>query len=97
MQLKGSTVVITGAARRVGRQVATRLAQSGANIVVNYRTSVAEAEEAVSELNSLGVGSLAVQADVSTREGVARMSESLRLERVKWRRFGRDMAIIGYC
>lgn len=30
-------------------------------------------------------------------EGVARMSESLRLERVKWRRFGRDMAIIGYC
>ena len=76
MQLKGSTVVITGAARRVGRQVATRLAESGANIVVNYRTSAAEAEEAVRELNSLGVGSLAVHADVSTRCGVQVLLEA---------------------
>lgn len=70
MQLKGATVVITGGARRVGRHVATRLAESGANIVVNYRTSAAEAAEAVRDFHNLGVGGLAVRADVSTRDGV---------------------------
>ena len=62
--------MITGGARRVGRHVAKRLAERGANIVVNYRTSADEAREAVAEFEAAGVGALAVQADVSTREGV---------------------------
>lgn len=70
MQLKGSTVLITGGARRVGRHVGRRLAERGANIVVNYRTSAAEAQEALTEFEALGVGALAVQADVSTAKGV---------------------------
>ncbi len=70
MHLQGATVVVTGGARRVGRHVAARLAERGANIVVNYRTSAHEAEEAVEEFRGKGVGSLAVPADVSTRAGV---------------------------
>ncbi len=70
MQLSGSTAVITGGARRVGRHVAARLAERGANVVVNYRTSAREAEEAVAEFRRTGVGALAVRADVSTRQGV---------------------------
>jgi pteridine reductase len=70
MELKGATAVITGGARRVGRHVATRLAERGANIVVNYRTSAREADEAVAEFKAMGVGALAVQADVSTLAGV---------------------------
>ena len=70
MKLAGTTAVITGGARRVGRHVAKRLAERGANIVVNYRTSADEAREAVVEFEAVGVGALAVQADVSTRDGV---------------------------
>lgn len=70
MDLQGATVVVTGGAIRVGRHVAGRLAERGANIVVNYRTSAREAEAAVAEFQGQGVGSLAVQADVSTRAGV---------------------------
>ena len=70
MDLQGATVVVTGGAIRVGRHVAGRLAERGANIVVNYRTSAREAEAAVAEFQERGVGSLAVQADVSTRAGV---------------------------
>ena len=70
MDLQGATVVVTGGAIRVGRHVAGRLAERGANIVVNYRTSAREAEAAVAEFQERGVGSLAVQADVSTHAGV---------------------------
>lgn len=70
MDLQGATVVVTGGAIRVGRHVAGRLAERGANIVVNYRTSAREADEAVAEFRGQGVGSLAVQADVSTHAGV---------------------------
>ena len=70
MDLRGATVVVTGGAIRVGRHVAGRLAERGANIVVNYRTSAREAEAAVAEFHRQGVGSLAVQADVSTHAGV---------------------------
>ena len=70
MDLRGATVVVTGGAIRVGRHVAGRLAERGANIVVNYRTSAREAEDAVEEFRGRGVGSLAVQADVSTQAGV---------------------------
>jgi len=70
MDLQGATVVVTGGAIRVGRHVAGRLAERGANIVVNYRTSAREAEGAGAEFRGQGVGSLAVQADVSTHAGV---------------------------
>ena len=76
MDLKGATVVVTGGARRVGRHVATRLAERGANIVVNYRTSAKEARGAVEDFTALGVGALAVQADVSTQAGVERIRDA---------------------
>lgn len=70
MQLAGTTAVVTGGARRVGRHVARRLAERGANIVINYRTSAAEAKELVRELAGTGIRALAVRADVSTAKGV---------------------------
>lgn len=76
MKLDGATVVVTGGARRVGRHVARRMAERGANIVVNYRTSADEAAEAVGELKALGVDALAVQGDVSTYDGVAAVRDA---------------------
>ena len=65
MNLKGKTVVVTGAAKRVGREIALGLARRGANIVVHYNTSAVDARRAVGEIKKLGVDAIAVKANQS--------------------------------
>ena len=54
-QLTGQTVLLTGAAKRLGRAIALALANAGADIAITYRASVDEAEETVAALQALGV------------------------------------------
>lgn len=63
--LKGKCAVITGAARGIGRAIAIKYANLGANIVINYRSSEAEARELEMDLKSYDVEVLVVKADVS--------------------------------
>lgn len=58
-------VLITGAARRLGRDVALHLATQGFDVAVHYRTSLEEALATVEELRSLGVQAAAFKADLS--------------------------------
>lgn len=62
----GKTAVVTGASRGVGRAVAVRLAEGGANVVVNYLQQHAEADETVRLCQEKGVKAIAVQGDVSS-------------------------------
>jgi 3-oxoacyl-[acyl-carrier protein] reductase/pteridine reductase len=71
--LARQVALVTGAAKRIGRSIALRLAKEGADVVVNYATSKTEAEELTSEIQSLGRRSIALQADVSRRADVHRM------------------------
>jgi pteridine reductase len=80
VELAGRTALVTGGALRVGRQISLELARRGANVVVNYRASTGEAFALVKELADLGVGGLAVQADVSLAADVARLSAEARAE-----------------
>lgn len=68
MKIEGKTALITGGAHRVGKAITLTLAQAGANVVVNYYSSEAAAQETVHEAQALGVGALAVQADVGKLE-----------------------------
>jgi 3-oxoacyl-[acyl-carrier protein] reductase len=61
----GKTAVITGASRGVGRATAVRLAEGGANVVVNYLSNHTEAAETVRQCEEKGVGAISVQGDVS--------------------------------
>ena len=61
----GKTAIVTGSSRGVGRATALRLAEGGANVVVNYLSNEAEALETVRACQNKGVESIAVQADVS--------------------------------
>lgn len=60
--LKDKTVVVTGAAKGIGRAIALKFAQEGANIVLNYRSTVPD--ELIKEIEANGVKCLAVKADV---------------------------------
>jgi pteridine reductase len=70
MELAGKTALVTGAAKRVGREIALALARRGANIVVHYRSSAAEARQVVAEIKALGVEALAVRAEQSNARQV---------------------------
>src|SRR5829696_7266699 len=61
----GKTAIVTGSSRGVGRATALRLAEGGANVVVNYLNNEAEAHETVRMCVERGVQSIAVRADVS--------------------------------
>jgi 3-oxoacyl-[acyl-carrier protein] reductase len=62
---KGKTAVVTGSSRGVGRATAVRLAEGGANIVINYLSNEIEARETVKMCEGLGAESFAVAADTS--------------------------------
>lgn len=64
------TAVVTGASRGIGRAIALKLAQDGANVVVNYSGSQAKAEEVVAEIKALGQQAIAVQANVANADEV---------------------------
>jgi NAD(P)-dependent dehydrogenase (short-subunit alcohol dehydrogenase family) len=63
MNLKGKTALVTGSGKRVGREIALGLARHGANIVVHYNSSAADARGVVAEIKALGVDAIAVKAN----------------------------------
>jgi len=63
-RFKDKNVLITGAARRIGRAIARGLADEGANIAVHYNTSKAEALDLCRELESKGVKAWPVSASL---------------------------------
>ena len=58
----GKTVLITGAARRVGRAIAVELHAAGANLLLHYRSAAGEAHALAGELNARRVNSAYCQA-----------------------------------
>jgi NAD(P)-dependent dehydrogenase (short-subunit alcohol dehydrogenase family) len=78
--LEGQVALVTGAAKRIGRSIALRLASDGAAIAVNYHTSAAEAKSLVREMKSAGCRGLAIQADVSRRADVEKMMAKVERE-----------------
>jgi NAD(P)-dependent dehydrogenase (short-subunit alcohol dehydrogenase family) len=63
--LHGKTALVTGAAKRIGREIALALAGAGINVAVHFRQSAKQAEELRAELASNGVTAWLVEADFS--------------------------------
>lgn len=57
--------LITGGSRGIGRATALRLARGGADVAINYVSHEEEAEEVVNEAKRIGVGAIAIRADVA--------------------------------
>lgn len=81
MKLRNRSALVTGGSRGIGRAIALALADEGAAVAVNYRSSSDEAEEVVEQIEKAGGKAVALRADVSDPEEaellVARAREAL--------------------
>jgi NAD(P)-dependent dehydrogenase (short-subunit alcohol dehydrogenase family) len=61
--LNGKVALVTGAAKRVGKAIALKLAEAGMDVAITYNSSEDEAKETVAAIEALGRKSLAIRAD----------------------------------
>lgn len=78
--LSGKTVLVTGAAKRLGRATALAAAKNGADVAITYRESGREARTLVAELAKHGVEALAVRCDVTDEKSVREMVKEVARE-----------------
>ena len=78
--LENQVALVTGAAKRMGRSIALRLAAEGADIAINYESSKPEALQVVEEIKALGRRAIAVQGDVSQRSDVQKLFAAVEAE-----------------
>jgi 3-oxoacyl-[acyl-carrier protein] reductase/pteridine reductase len=78
--LEGKTALVTGGARRIGRQIALTLAAAGADVAITYLRSKVEATQTADALYALGAGALSIECDVHSegqvRAAVTAVAES---------------------
>lgn len=74
MKLAGKVAVITGASRGIGAAIATRLAQDGAAVVLS--ANEAAVEQAAQRIREAGGKAVAVEADVTSADDVARLYDA---------------------
>src|SRR5260370_21868816 len=72
-ELSGRVAIVTGAGRNMGRAIAVALGEAGAEIVVNARSNLKEAEAAAGDIERTGGKALAITADVAEADAVANM------------------------
>jgi NAD(P)-dependent dehydrogenase (short-subunit alcohol dehydrogenase family) len=75
LKLKGKTALVTGASRGIGKAIALALAGEGADVTVNYASSVKEAEKVVEAIKKLGRKSIAIKADVADKAAIDKMMD----------------------
>jgi 3-oxoacyl-[acyl-carrier protein] reductase/pteridine reductase len=68
--LAGKSALVTGGARRIGREIALSLARAGADVAITYLTSQAEAQQTAQEIKSLGCRSMTLECDVRSEASV---------------------------
>src|ERR1700731_157640 len=78
--LSGTTMLVTGAAKRLGRAIALAAAENGADVAITYRESAREARAVVGELAQRGVEALAVRCDVTDEKSVREMVKEVARE-----------------
>src|SRR5688572_21131633 len=82
-EFAGKVALVTGAARNIGRAIALALASGGAQVAVNTRSNIEQAQAVVDEIKALGTDGEAYLADVAEPAQVQAMVDAV------LKRFGR--------
>ncbi len=75
--LEGQTALVTGASRGIGKAIAISLANEGAEVIINYSSSLENANKVVSEINSMGGKAYPLQADISNENSVNELIKTI--------------------
>ena len=73
LSLQQKAVLVTGAAKRLGREIALQFARQGWDVAVHYGRSEKDAKETVREIEMMGVKSQAFQADLADEAAVKKL------------------------
>ncbi len=73
---KGKTAIVTGASRGVGRATALRLAEAGANVVINFLKEREKAEEVAKKCSDEGVETITVQGNTARIEDAEKIARA---------------------
>ena len=80
LSLKGKIVLVTGGSRGIGRAVALRLAEAGADVAINYLRNRKAAAETIEMLESKGVKAIAIKTNVGKAEHIKFMVDEIKKE-----------------
>src|SRR6476660_4997007 len=72
-KLAGKVALVTGAGKRLGRAVALRLAEEGADVAVHYRESAKDAADVVGRIEEMGQKAVAIQADLQSVDAIRKL------------------------
>ncbi len=73
MKLKGKVAIVTGSAKRVGKEIALTLGRRGVNVVIHYHTSFKEAQDVVKKIERMGVQAIAIQGDLTQTSNIKKI------------------------
>lgn len=77
LSLHGMKALVTGASRGIGKEIAIALAEAGANVAINYRSSEDGASDVAKKIESFGVSTWIYPADISDYNETVKMKEQI--------------------
>ena len=77
MNIDGKVALITGSAKRIGREIAVDLARRGARIAVHYRSGESQARDALKEIREAGSDGALFRAELTDQAAVAKMFQGI--------------------
>lgn len=80
MNLRGKLALVSGSSRGIGRGIALKLAESGANVAIHYFENDAAAKSTLARVRELGSDGFLVQADIRKLEDIRRMFQQVKKE-----------------